>query len=194
MWYPVSNTASAQESETVLFCDATLYVGRVLPIAAGHPEGWTNYTKSLRNFSQRQKCYLLCKQSALPKCSYTVLNFIWRKDESIERAEDSDFSVLCGDAVCSESRVTLPLNGLVTAHECPLLAPTAAGAEGSSRAGVTLCLGFAPRLCGAESKPTSVSSAPWAVCLRKARRDQRSQDCGQTKPGDSQNHSSSFSY
>lgn len=79
MWYPVSNTASAWESGTVLLCDAAVDVGRVQPIAAGQPEGRNNYTESLCDFSQREKGYLLCKQSTLPKCSYTVLEFIWRK-------------------------------------------------------------------------------------------------------------------
>lgn len=50
----------------MLLCDAAVYVARVLPIAAGHPEGWTNYTKSLCNFSQREKCYLLCQQTISP--------------------------------------------------------------------------------------------------------------------------------
>lgn len=75
MWYPVSNTASAWESGTVLLCDAAVDV----PIAAGHPEGRNDYTESLCNFSQREKGYLLCKQSTLPQCSYTVLEFIWRR-------------------------------------------------------------------------------------------------------------------
>lgn len=42
---------------------------------------------------EKNAIYFVSKQSALPKCSYTVLNFIWRKNESIEGAEDSDFSL-----------------------------------------------------------------------------------------------------
>lgn len=35
-------------------------------ITAGHPQGQTNYTKLLCNFSRREKCYLLCEETINP--------------------------------------------------------------------------------------------------------------------------------
>lgn len=40
--------------------------GGLLPITAEHPQGYTNHTKLLCNFSQREKCYLLCEETINP--------------------------------------------------------------------------------------------------------------------------------